>query len=478
MQKNLIWFRNDLRLYDNTALYEACKLKEAKVISLYIATPKQWKNHCVSSKKISFIHHHLHSLRESLFHLNIILHYYESTDFAHSIKYLINFCKNQKINNLFYNYEYEINERHRDFLIKKDLSQIGISVHGFHDRLLVSPKYIKNQNNEAYKVYSFFKKKIISHLLTQPPQCFPTPIARTLQKNCFLNHINFDHTSFQFNQHIFPIGENKAIDRLKYFLMHKYDDYSSKRNFPFLDNTSILSPYLSLGIISSRTCLMTLLNIKKDLAFNTILYSCWFNQILWREFYYHLLIGYPYICKNQSLSIWEKNIVWNKNIDHFNAWKSGNTGYPIVDAGMRQLNELGWMHNRLRMITASFLVKNLFINWRKGEKYFISRLIDGDFALNNGGWQWSASIGTDSTPYIRFLNPYLQSKNFDKSGHFIKQFIPALKIIPTHEIHTPHIWSQKNNYKINYPKPIVNFKESKKKSLLIFYKARLNNKKK
>lgn len=477
MQNNLIWFRNDLRLHDNTALHHACNSNEDKVIGLFIATPKQWNDHSMSQKKKSFIYSHLLSLQKELLKLNIILYYYESTDFLNSIEYLLYFCEKHKIKNLFYNYQYEINERNRDVLLKKKLSEKGFIIKGFHDNIFFSEKKIKNHKNETYKVFTFFKKKVIKNLNDNIPQCFPVPLKRKPDKDIFSMFTSLKHLSLHFDKNIFPVGEKKAIDRLKNFYIHKIDDYASKRNFPFLESTSMLSPYLSSGIISSRYCLMMLLKIKNDFSSNILLTSSWFNQILWRDFYYHLLIGFPKISKFQALVAWEEEIPWVNNIKHFNAWKEGCTGFPIIDAGMRQLNQLGWMHNRLRMITSSFLVKNLLINWRKGEKYFMSNLIDGDLALNNGGWQWSASVGCDSVPYFRMFNPLNQSIIFDMSGDFIKKFIPELKHVPNHYIHEPHRWSKEKNIKLDYPAPIINYNDSRKKFLLTFNQARLKFKK-
>lgn len=235
----------------------------------------------------------------------------------------------------------------------------------------------------------------------------------------------------------------------------------------------MLSPYLSLGVISARYCLQMILKKYQKTELTIILNSSWVNEIIWREFYYHLLINFPILGKSQSLLKWEKKIHWENNINYFNAWKNGQTGFPIIDAAMKQLNKTGWMHNRLRMITSSFLVKNLLIDWREGEKYFMYNLIDGDYALNNGGWQWSASIGSDSTPYIRIFNPLRQSKIFDKSGVFIKKYLPELKIIPNNYIHNPYEWIIKNDCKIDYPKPIINYKNSKEKFLSAYQLARL-----
>lgn len=312
------------------------------------------------------------------------------------------------------------------------------------------------------------------YLLQNIPECFPAPAKRKAFSHFFLSKLSSKKIIINFSQKHFPIGEKQAINKLHAFCENKLQEYSLKRNFPFLNSTSMLSPYLSLGIISPRYCLKVILKKYKNVPLNIILNSSWLNEIIWREFYYHLLIGFPLLGHSESLIKWEKKINWTDNINHFNAWKNGKTGFPIIDAGMRQLNKTGWMHNRLRMITSSFLIKNLLINWRKGEKYFMSQLIDGDFAINNGGWQWSASIGSDSVPYIRIFNPISQSKNFDRYGLFIRKYLPELNIIPDNYIHNPHKWLKENNYKINYPQPIINYQTSKEKALSIYKKAQLD----
>lgn len=473
MNKNLIWFRNDLRIYDNTALYKACLSDTDQVIGLFIFTPKQWDKHYVSIKKISFLYQNLIFLQKELLKLNIILHHHECTDFLNSAEYLFYFCHKNKINRLFYNYQYEINEKHRDHLITQKLSEQGVSVEGFHDNILIEPIKIRSKNNESYKKFYFFKKKIIDSLSKKIPICFPIPKKRNFNNyNIYPVHF-IKNVNINFNENLFPIGEKAAINKLKYFCSNKIEDYLLKRNFPYLNNTSMLSPYLSLGVISVRHCLQIFLKKYKKKSLTIALNSSWINEIIWREFYYHLLINFPILGKSESLLQWEKKISWENNVNYFNAWKNGQTGFPIIDAAMKQLNKIGWMHNRLRMITSSFLVKNLLIDWREGEKYFMYNLIDGDYALNNGGWQWSASIGSDSAPYIRIFNPLRQSKIFDKSGIFIKKYLPELKIIPDNHIHSPHKWIINNGCKIDYPKPIINYKNSKEKFLSTYQLAQL-----
>ncbi|CAL4322763.1 Deoxyribodipyrimidine photo-lyase [Buchnera aphidicola (Protaphis terricola)] len=471
MSKNLVWFRNDIRIYDNKALYNACLSDTDEVIGLFIFTKKQWNDHFMSMKKLSFLYQNVIFLQNELLKLNIVLYHYECADFFQSIEYLLYFCKIHKINNLFYNYQYEINEKNRDILITQKLSLQGTFIKAFHSNILVSPDKIKNKNKMSYRKFYFFKKKIINYLSNKIPTCYPIPKKRIFIRNtCKIDYIQ--SYLIQFDQNLFPIGEINAKNQLKYFCTYKLKDYLLKKNFPFYTNTSMLSPYLSLGIISPKYCLEVLLKEYKTVTLNIILNSPWLNEIIWREFYYHLLIGFPIISKSQSLFSWEKKITWEDNINYFNAWKNGKTGFPIIDAGMRQLNKTGWINNRLRMITSSFLVKSLLINWREGEKYFMSHLIDGDYALNNGGWQWSASIGSDSNPYIRIFNPLRQSKFFDKLGNFIRKYLPELKNIPNPYIHNPYEWIIKQNYKINYPKPIINFQNNREKFLLMYHMAK------
>lgn len=473
MHTNLIWFRNDLRICDNTALYHACLSKTDKVIGLFIFTPKQWNRHYISIRKISFLHQHVKFLQDELLKLNINLYHHECTDFLNSIEYLSYFCKLNKVSRVFFNYQYEINEKNRDSLVTQELSAQGVFIEGFHDNILIDPNKIKNKNNQPYKKFFFFKKQVIDYLYKNIPICFPAPTKRIYHQHDILPIYLNKNDNINFDKNLFPIGEKEAINRIRDFYDNKIQYYFAKRNFPYLNNTSMLSPYLSLGIISIRYCLKMLLTKYQYQPLAAILNSCWINEIIWREFYYHLLINFPILSKSQSLLKWEKKIHWENDMNYFDAWKNGKTGFPIIDAAMNQLNTTGWMHNRLRMITSSFLVKNLLIDWREGEKYFMSSLIDGDYALNNGGWQWSASIGSDSTSYIRIFNPLRQSKKFDKSGFFIKKYLPELKMIPNSYIHNPYEWIVQNNCKTNYPEPIINHEYRKKNFLLIYKRAKL-----
>ncbi|WP_343153230.1 deoxyribodipyrimidine photo-lyase [Buchnera aphidicola (Mindarus keteleerifoliae)] len=463
MNINLVWFRNDLRVRDNTALFKACRSKEDKIVAIYIATPKQWKSHNMSPKQSFFIYKNLLLLEKKLFLLKIPFFYFEISNFDSQILFLVEFCKKKNIHTLFYNKQYEINEIKRDQKIKKILNSKKINMIGYHDSILISPNLIFNSNKKSYIKYTPFKNKIFSYLNKKKIRCFPVPDVRSIKEKEFSSKIfSFTYPKEKFSTKLFPIGENNAIKKLNFFLNQTTMSYSLTRNFFGMNSTSFLSPYLSIGILSPRQCLSAI--FKEKISFESVNNDkiTWVEELIWREFYKHTMNSYSLISKEKSIFHWEKEIKWNNNKKHFSLWKKGLTGYPIIDAAMRQLNQLGWMHNRLRMITASFLTKNLLIDWRKGAKYFMSKLIDGDFSSNIGGWQWAASVGFDSVPYFRFFNPLIQSKKFDPNGKFIYSFIPELRKVPINFIHDLQRWREKNPNTIDYPHPIVNYKLTKK----------------
>jgi deoxyribodipyrimidine photo-lyase len=199
----------------------------------------------------------------------------------------------------------------------------------------------------------------------------------------------------------------------------------------------------------------------------------WFSELLWRDFYQHLIYFEAKLSRSKSFLAWGDRLNWHSNADHFDAWKRGDTGYPIIDAAMRQLNQTGWMHNRLRMVVASFLVKDLHIDWRCGEAYFMSNLIDGDYASNNGGWQWCASTGCDGQPYFRIFNPVSQGERFDSTGEFVRTWIPELHTVPDRFVHKPWLWSESHD--LDYPPPIVDHKREREITLQLYQQAKDND---
>mgnify|MGYP001271275447 FL=1 len=260
-------------------------------------------------------------------------------------------------------------------------------------------------------------------------------------------------------------GEKAAIKSLENFIDNKITNYKIERDFPSKDSTSKLSIYLSSGIISAKTCVANLLAKSEDLP-GSGEYS-WFNEIIWREFYKYIIFHYPRVSMRKSFNEKYDALQWRDSKEDFEAWTTGNTGFPIIDAAMKQLITTGWMHNRLRMIVAMFLSKNLLIDWKKGEEFFMQNLMDGDHASNVGGWQWSASTGVDAAPYFRIFNPITQSEKFDKEGIFLKKYLPNLESLSDKEIHNPSIESRE---KLQYPSPIVDLSFSRKRAIEVFSK--------
>jgi deoxyribodipyrimidine photo-lyase len=263
-----------------------------------------------------------------------------------------------------------------------------------------------------------------------------------------------------------PAGEKVALSRLKAFIKDALPDYKDQRDTPAIAGTSRLSAALACGVLSARTCyaFASAMLLEADSQEQPQIQT-WLDELVWREFYRQVLVGFPRVCRHQPFKTVTRNIPWSDDKTAFEAWCSGHTGFPIVDAAMRQLNTTGWMHNRLRMITAMFLTKDLLIDWRWGERYFMNQLVDGDFASNNGGWQWAASTGTDAVPYFRIFNPVSQSQRFDPQGTFIRTFVPELPGLDDKTIHNPPPLIRAS---CGYPMPIVDHTKARLRTLAIF----------
>ncbi len=252
------------------------------------------------------------------------------------------------------------------------------------------------------------------------------------------------------------------------FCAEAIDGYAEQRDFPALPGTSQLSAYLAAGVLSVRQCLHAALAANQgEFASGNAGVVTWINELLWRDFYSHILVGYSKVSRNRAFKPETEALPWRDAPEDLLAWQQGRTGFPIIDAAMRQLLATGWMHNRLRMVVAMFLTKNLLIDWREGERFFMQHLIDGDLAANNGGWQWSASTGTDAVPYFRIFNPISQSQRFDPQGDFIRYWLPELKHLSNKDIHQAKQLGglfERNDY----PQPIVDLSSSRKRALNAF----------
>ncbi len=274
---------------------------------------------------------------------------------------------------------------------------------------------------------------------------------------------------------LFPSGESEAQQRLSEFSKIAIDRYANDRNRMDLDGTSALSPYIRFGMLSMRQAAAATLSAIQTAVDSSARKGAetWLNELIWREFYISILFHFPHVART-SFNPAYADIRWRTDQADFSAWKDGQTGYPVVDAAMRQLKETGWMHNRARMIVASFLVKDLLINWQWGERWFMDNLLDGDLAANNGGWQWTAGTGTDAAPYFRIFNPVLQSKKFDPHGNYIRRWVPELRDVPEQHIHAP--WEKPELARVrigkDYPAPVIDHRFARERTLQAYRQAK------
>lgn len=463
--KGLIWFREDLRINDNTALFRAAQKCDSGLIGFYIMNPAMWLKHQMAAVRVEFVLRGLQQLSADLSTLNIPLLIIHSQNIHDTPAEIIKLVNEVKADAVFFNRQYEVNELKRDQAVCDYLKLNNIHCESYDDQTILPPGIVKTQQGEHFKVFTPYKRAwqqvfMQQHgikVLGKPKKQQPLDIKSTAVPSSLPEFHSTVDPQF------WPAGEKAAVKRLNHFVQDKLFKYDKQRDFPAIDGTSKLSPYLAAGMISPRQCFMSALDANhNELDSGNTGAQTWLSELIWRDFYKNILITVPRISMHRAYKLETENITWNFNKKLLADWQQGNTGYPIIDAAMRQLNTIGWMHNRLRMITAMFLAKNLFFDWRLGEAYFMSHLIDGDLAANNGGWQWSASTGTDAAPYFRVFNPVTQSERFDPNGDFIRQYCPELMDFDNRDIHNPHARMPLLAVQSGYPAPTVNLDTSRK----------------
>lgn len=467
--QQLIWFRNDLRIHDNTALHAA--LQTGPSIAVFIISPGQWLMHDDAPCKVDFLLRNLSELKKSLATLNVPLLIRTVEQWQQAPEIVAQLCQELNIGAVHVNTEYGIHESQRDSAVGTLLVEQGILFNSHLDQLLFKPGSILTQSGTYFKVFSQFKKTCYKHLYEHVPERISTPTAQAplaIEGDPVPSSVSgFGAVNAEL-QALWPAGEEVAQQRLNTFADEAIADYLEQRDFPAQAGTSQLSAYLVAGVISIRQCLHAALAANQgefDSGKQGVV--TWINELLWREFYTHILVGYPKVSRNRAFKTETEALAWRDSPKDLLAWQQGRTGFPIIDAAMRQLLATGWMHNRLRMIVAMFLTKNLLIDWREGERFFMQHLIDGSLAANNGGWQWSASTGTDAVPYFRIFNPVSQSQRFDPKGDFIRRWLPELKHLSAKEIHQPKLLSGLFGTE-DYPKPIVDLSSSRQRALTAF----------
>ena len=470
----LVWFRSDLRMADNPALSWACE-QDNNVVGVCFITESQWQQHGLGPRKIQLLKNRMLMLKSELAEKNIPLLILNAGTYSASIKQLKNLISELQVQTVCFNNEYEVNERHRDISFSRLCAELGVTVNRFHDQCIIPPGEVTTRQDTPFKVFTPFKKAWLAH-----PQLdghysirpLPAPAARKLSQTLKdqLRHCQDSTELPEFvPDALWPVSEESAHQALDNFVEQQLKDYKKQRDIPAINGTSRLSFFLSLGILSPRQCMHSARNANEGrLAEGNEGITCWISELIWREFYRHLLVAFPDLCKHKAFKPETEGVRWRRSEKDFNAWCEGRTGVPIVDAAMKQLQDEGWMHNRLRMIVAMFLTKNLLIDWRRGEAFFNYWLVDADLAANNGGWKWSASTGADGAPYFRVFNPVSQSERFDSEGEFIARMLPELAPLDAKERHFP---AQKLRSTLKYPQAIVDLKASRQRAIDAFREA-------
>ncbi|TBR60560.1 deoxyribodipyrimidine photolyase [Westiellopsis prolifica IICB1] len=460
----LFWHRRDLRISDNTGLAGA-RQRSAKVVGVFCLDPNILERDDVAPARVTYMIGCLEALQQRYAQAGsqlLILH-------AHPTQAIPALAATLGAKAVFWNWDVEPYSQERDRTIISALKEKGIEFLDQNwDQILHAPDEIRTGSNQPYTVYTPFWKNWVSKPKAKPVETLQnaeglTESEKETAKNAGVIALpSAKDLGFVWdNELIIAPGEEAAQERLEEFGDRSINEYQEQRNFPAIDGTSRLSAALKFGAIGIRTVWEAtqnaLENSRSEETQTNI--RTWQQELAWREFYQHAMYNFPELAVGAYREAF-KSFPWETNQEHFQAWCEGRTGYPIVDAAMRQLNEIGWMHNRCRMIVASFLTKDLLINPQLGEKYFMQKLIDGDLSANNGGWQWSASSGMDPKP-LRIFNPASQAQKFDPDGEYIRQWVPELRSFDTQYLLTGNI-TPLERQAVDYPTPIVDHKQQQK----------------
>lgn len=460
----LVWLRNDVRRLDNPALFYASEAQQGVTVVVTL-TPEQWQQHQDSPLRWALWRDQLNSLLPQLAELNIGFRVLQLHSYDQVADGLLALAQSLQADALYFNYEYPLNERRRDRQVCERLEAAGIQCQGYHGELVLAPGQVVTGQGGMFKVFTPFSRSWRQVYLQQLPEPLGIPAIQPdkpeqepLPDDLGWKALSTDQAAGHYCTHTWQVGEASVHQRLAGFVQQAEADYASSRDFPAIPGTSRLSPYLAIGAVSPRQCVQALKSASPDERW---LSSVWLNELIWREFYRHLLVAWPGLSRLEPFRPEvEARISWQHNPAGFDAWCRGETGFPIVDAAMKQLLATGWMHNRLRMVVASFLTKLLRVDWRLGAAFFMEHLLDGDFASNSGGWQWAASVGADAAPYFRIFNPQLQSEKFDPDGRFLATWLPELAALPVRQRHLPGAGQS-----LGRPAPIIDYKSARQAAL-------------
>lgn len=468
------WFRRDLRITGNKALREIWAKTEGHTLGIFCFDSKFLSRPDFSPNRFAFFLKTLRALKAEFEEMGGSLLVIDQLPYDFFSSLLETTTSAPRF--VSWNRDYEPFARERDAKIEGFLNQKGIKTLTARDHLIFEPNELQKEGDGYYQVYTpFFRKWFSALIMPEYLKRVTSELGPVKTSHAKIFHGTWEDlkASKKFEDRLdaferenkknvtIPIPEAGyacALQTLVEF-SEKLKSYDQQRDRPDLSGTSKLSMFLKNGSITTA-------QIAKVLNLPTLGPTQFLKEIVWREFYYHILFHRPDV-ENNSFNPKYQNIAWENRKDLFKRWQEGTTGFPIVDAGMRQLRQTGWMHNRVRMIVASFLVKDLLIDWRWGERHFMRELLDGDLAPNNGGWQWAASTGCDPQPYFRIFNPWLQSKKFDPDATYIKKYVPELKSFSAAAIHDPNA----DRTRAGYPGPIIDHALQKKRALKLFERS-------
>jgi len=467
--RQLMWLRSDLRVADNSAL--AAAMATGPTLAVYLLSPEQWREHDDAPCKVDFWLRNLAELQPRLAALNVPLLIRMAPHWRDAPRVLAALCREHDIGAVWANEEYGIHEQARDRAVEQELRRHEVAFQLRLDQLLFRPGSVLTKSGGYFQVFSQFRKVCYQRLHTSLPGLVPLPGKQApldIASEPVPEAVEGFATPGAELRALWPAGEHAAREQLERFAEERMGWYQQRRDFPAVDGTSQQSPYLAAGVISPRQCLHAALRSNQgEFESGNPGAVTWINELLWREFYKHILVGYPRVSRHRAFRPETEALRWRQAPEELAAWQQGRTGIPLIDAAMRQLLATGWMHNRLRMVVAMFLTKNLLIDWREGERWFMRQLIDGDLAANNGGWQWSASTGTDAAPYFRIFNPISQSQKFDPDGRFIRRWVPELAHLDKRDIHNPAALGGLFGV-AGYPAPLVDLSASRERALAAF----------
>jgi deoxyribodipyrimidine photo-lyase len=477
----LVWLREDLRLDDNRALAAAvarARSGDGVVHACWCATPRQWDAHAMGDNRRWFLYGSVRELAGDLAAQGIALHVLPADDFAGAVAAVLQLALRIEALSIDINEEYPLNEQRRDARLADACAAHGIALHRHQDGVLVAPAEVRTKAGAPYTVFTPWKKAWLATLeaTDSAPRNFRAPAVRPgeteLAEVLATTRRRLDALERGLDvpagvRAAWQPGAQAARTRLQQFARRGMADYAARRDLPALPGTSALSPYLAAGCLSPRRALDAARKANGgSLAEGPA--ASWINELAWRDFYRQVVFHHPHVSRGRAFRRETDRIRWRRDAGDLAAWQEGRTGVPLVDAAMRQLVATGWMHNRLRMVTAMYLSKDLLLDWRLGEAFFARHLVDWDFAANNGGWQWSASTGTDAAPYFRLFNPVRQGERFDRDGAFVRHWLPALRDVPDRLVHAPWRADADLFGGIGFPPPRIDHARAKERVLAAF----------